>query len=129
MDISKEDINNLEDKEQNKDLSNIIKKFYYKLSKEIHPDKNNDTKITEYFSLCNESVESNILYKLILIAEKLNLNYEISEDMYKILDKEQEILKENIKKLKDKIIYKWSKEDNESIKKAILFEYIKNNAS
>ena len=114
------DLNNDEPDETSK----IITKLYYKLSKYIHPDKTNDSIKSAYFSLCKQSKESKILYKLLLIAKKFDIDFNVTDKEYSILDEEIIMLNNNINEIQLNFVYQWLNESQPEKKQLILLNYI-----
>ena len=104
----------------------IITKLYYKLSKYIHPDKTNDKIKIAFFSLCKQSKESKILYKLLLIAKKFDIDFNLTDKEYSILDEEILMLNNNINEIQLNYVYQWLNEYKPEKKQQILLNYILN---
>jgi hypothetical protein len=104
----------------------IITKLYYKLSKYIHPDKTNDKIKIAFFSLCKQSKESKILYKLLLIAKKFDIDFNLTDKEYSILDEEILMLNNNINEIQGNYVYQWLNESQPEKKQQILLNYILN---
>ena len=93
------------DNDEQDETYKIITKLYYKLSKYIHPDKTNDPIKSAFFSLCKQSKESKILYKLLLIAKKLDIDFNVTDKEYSILDEEIIMLNNNINEIQLNFVY------------------------
>jgi hypothetical protein len=119
--------NDLElDNDDQDETYKIITKLYYKLSKYIHPDKTNDQIKIAFFSLCKQSKESKILYKLLLIAKKFDIDFNLTDKEYSILDEEILMLNNNINEIQGNYVYQWLNESQPEKKQQILLNYILN---
>ena len=108
----------------NSEKEKFIRKFYYNLSKFIHPDKTDDASKFELFPLCKSSVDKNILYKLVLIAHKFNIEFELEEQSYKYLDEEIAEINNKIDQFKNTYAYQWYSEKDEQLKENIIIRYL-----
>lgn len=125
FDINRNVVNELNEKETIESrLEKFINKLYYKISIHIHPDKTDDEIKIAYFDYCKKSKEDKILYKLILVAEKFNIEYRFLDDYYEIVDNEIKIVKFQIKNMKDNIVFLWENTENEDLKREILLKYM-----
>ena len=104
--------------------SKLIKKLYFKISIHIHPDKTNDLEKINNFYIIKDSLENNILYKLLIIAEKYNIKYTFLDEYFTILDKENIILDNMINKINQSIVLKWANEHDPLTKLEILKKHI-----
>jgi len=108
------------------DIKRIINKLYYKISKFLHPDKTDDQIKIGFFKLCKKSRDDQLLYKLLLVAEKFDIDYSLEDNTYTLLDSEITDLENNIKSIQNNYILLWLKETDPIKKRNYLINYIKN---
>tara|TARA_Y100000590_G_scaffold467483_1_gene646528 strand:- start:363 stop:1040 length:678 start_codon:yes stop_codon:yes gene_type:complete len=106
------------------DKKKFINKLYYKISKIIHPDKTDDEIKKSFFKLCKKSKDDQLLYKLILVAEKFNILYSFQQEYFEILDLEIKNLNTNIQNIQNNYILLWKNETDPQKKRQILINYI-----
>ena len=104
--------------------SKLIKKLYFKISIHIHPDKTDDLEKINNFYIIKDSLENNILYKLLIVAEKYNIKYTFLDEYFTILEKENIILDNMINKINQSIVIKWTNEHDPLIKLKILKKHM-----
>ena len=103
----------------------FIRQLYYKISLHLHPDKTDDKIKISFFNYCQQSREENILYKLVLIAEKFQIKYDFRQKYYTILDMEIQMMQCRINNLKRHLVFLWANEKDQIKKKKILMDFIK----
>lgn len=106
------------------DKKKFINKLYYKISKFIHPDKTDDEIKRSFFKLCKKSKDDQLLYKLILVAEKFNILYSFQKEYFEILDLEMDNLNTNIQNIQNNYVLLWKNETDPQKKRQILINYI-----
>lgn len=116
-------VKNSETKKYDK-KSKLIKKLYFKISVHIHPDKTNDIEKIKDFYIIKESLENNILYKLLIVADKYNIKYNFLKEYCSILDNENIILDNMIDKISKSIVLKWAKEKDPFVKLDIIKKHM-----
>lgn len=104
--------------------SKLIKKLYFKISIHIHPDKTDDLEKINNFYIIKDSLENNILYKLLIVAEKYNIKYTFLDEYFTILDKENIILDNMINKINQSIVLKWANEHDPLTKLEIIKKHM-----
>tara|TARA_B110000208_G_scaffold186447_1_gene243005 strand:+ start:6317 stop:7270 length:954 start_codon:yes stop_codon:yes gene_type:complete len=109
----------------------IHKKVYKKLILKLHPDKLKEEDepmlFKKYFNECKLYKKMNCVYKLCMLARKINLNITITARIHKAFINELNILKKYNDQLKTSIIYKWINEPLPSKKTIYINEYIQTN--
>lgn len=99
--MAKKDIFQFE-KKNDKITEKIIKKKFRQISKLIHPDKTQDTKKHDSFKKIKESTSNGFIYTIYITSIIFNINIELTDEIYKILQLEYshlEIQLKNMKKL------------------------------
>ena len=104
--------------------SKLIKKLYFKISIHIHPDKTDDLEKIKNFYIIKNSLENNILYKLLIVAKKYNIKYTFLDEYLTILDKENIILDNMINKINQSIVIKWTNENDPLVKLEIIKKHM-----
>ena len=127
VDRNNKESNKVIDSSLDFELNKIINKLYYKISKHIHPDKTDDEMKIAYFNYCKKSKEEKILYKLILVAEKFNINYIFGENYYKIIDDEIKMIAHQINKIQSNVVFLWEEQNDADKKRDILLKYLRTN--
>jgi len=82
-----------------------IKKLYKKLSQVVHPDVSNES--SEDFLLLNESYQKNNLFELIIMANKYNIDHDISDDDLSLFTSHIEQLEMEINRMKNTLAWAW----------------------
>jgi hypothetical protein len=91
--------------------SNSIKKLYKKLSQVVHPDVSKGT--SDDFLLLNESYQQNNLFELVLMANKYNVDHDITDADLGMFTSHIEHLEREIYRMKNTLAWAWGsgKED------------------
>jgi hypothetical protein len=91
--------------------SNSIKKLYKKLSQVVHPDVSRGT--SDDFLLLNESYQQNNLFELVLMANKYNVDHDITDADLDMFTSHIKHLEREIYRMKNTLAWAWGngKED------------------
>lgn len=85
--------------------SNSIKKLYKKLSQVVHPDVSQGT--SDDFLLLNESYQENNIFELILMAQKYDVDHDITEADMNMFTSHIEHLEREIHRMKNTLAWAW----------------------
>lgn len=110
------------------EVNDKLKGFYRQIAKMTHPDKIKDDSFNLIYSQASTAFKEGKTVEMILLCDKLNIPFQITQE-------EKDKMKEEIQSLKNKILllessysYQWALSD-ESIKSQIALSYIKTSIS
>ena len=109
-----------------RDKSDAIKKVYRKIVKKTHPDKVSDFKLNDLYMRASEFYEIDDIISLYNICDELDIEYELSEDYYSLIEGKIEDISRDISSIEQTFTWKWYTAETDDMKNRILVAYINN---
>lgn len=101
-----------------------LKNIYRNIVKKTHPDKIDDNKLNEIYLQSTKFYEQNDLLSLYRICDKLNINYDLEENDYFLLQSKISELREKVKFLESTFTWMWIN-SQESQKEDIVLSFVR----
>lgn len=107
------------------EISSDLKKFYREIVKISHPDKTKTNSFNQIYNEVNEAFKSGNKIEILLLFDRLGLDFEVSQEDKNLLKKEILDLKNKILLLEASYPYQWAIVEDENIKNDIALKYIR----
>jgi len=120
--IIKEERENIDIKENKKEINNSVKKLYRNIVKNTHPDKTNNDILNDFYKKSKIYYDNNDILGLMKISNELNLNININFDI-EYLKNEIEVLKQKTSLIENSFYWKWYNVEDDK-KENILKEFL-----
>lgn len=107
------------------EISSDLKKFYREIVKISHPDKTKTNSFNQIYNEVNGAFKSGNKIEILLLFDRLGLDFEVSQEDKNLLKKEILDLKNKILLLEASYPYQWAIVEDENIKNDIALKYIR----
>lgn len=116
------------DDEETSVISNGIKKLFREIAKLTHPDKtqkmNNKKELNELYVRAKSAVESCDVYEILLICDRLDIEYKIDVSEKDMLELNLNEKKKQIKEIESSFIWIWITSNTEEEREDILNRFL-----
>lgn len=128
--IEKNTINFEEDNKDSIETLNTestkIKNFYRRIVKLTHPDKIKNDSLNTIYNQANIAFKENNSIEMLLICDRLGLQFDLTEEEKKLLISEISDLRNKILLIESTYPYQWAINNDENVKNSIALNYIRN---
>ena len=101
-----------------------LKNLYRKIVKLTHPDKIENKKLNELYLKSTIYYDKSDLIGLYLICNELNIDFEVLEDEFLLIENKIDLLKDRVKFMESTLTWMWYVSDDEKQREKLILNYI-----
>jgi len=110
----------IQDDELDAETKKMLKKVFRDVMKKTHPDIIKTEEYLDFYRLAKEAYDTNNIVELVLIASKLNVDFELNEKHVEFIKRIIEIKKKEMEAFQKSYLYMWAHAKSPAEKKAIV---------